>query len=72
MVTRKELDGIVCAEIRYEITGGRCGFAPVEGRDRGSQADRWDSGVGSVIFPKRSCVLQGCSEFAVFVQNIPC
>lgn len=38
----------------------------------GSQADGCASGVGSVIFPKRSCVLQGCSEFAVFVQNIPC
>lgn len=51
---------------------GRCWFAPVESRDRGSQVKGCDSGVGSVMFPKRSCVLQGCSEFAVFVQNIPC
>lgn len=59
-------------QVRHEIAEGRCRFAPVESRDRGSQADGWDSGVGSVIFPKRSCVLQGCSEFAVFVLNIPC
>lgn len=44
----------VLKQVRYEIVEGRCRFALVESRDRGSQADGCDYGARSVIFPKRT------------------